>query len=470
MHIMTFLRRLLEMPMLPEPQKPVFSHLHWAVLLASLVIISSLLVLISGKAEATRGEASVLAMRAPDLGLANKATGTVTLPLTLPPAPQATQLSPAQPIVPEQAWQTVKVGRGDNLSMLFNRLGLSGQLLQDIMDLGDATKPLIRLNPGQQIRLRLDDNKQLQELVYEVQEKSLRVFREQGKLQASSVSREVEKRVRYATGVIKSSLFEAAQQAGMKDTMTLQMANIFGWDIDFAQDLREGDSFTVVYEEHYMEGERLRDGAILSAEFTNQGKTYSALRFKDSDGIFSYYTPEGLSMRKAFLRTPVDFARISSGFSVARYHPVLHRMRAHKGVDYAAPTGTPIRAASNGKVAFKGIKGGYGNTLVLQHAGKYSTLYGHLSGYARGIRQGGSVQQGQIIGYVGRSGLATGPHLHYEFRIGGAHQNPLTVALPKAEPIPAKYKTQFASQARSLVAQMALFKNGSRLAATANRP
>lgn len=218
-----------------------------------------------------------------------------------------------------------------------------------------------------------------------------------------------------------------------------------------------------------MEGERLRDGAILSAEFTNQGKTYSALRFKDSDGIFSYYTPEGLSMRKAFLRTPVDFARISSGFSVARYHPILHRMRAHKGVDYAAPTGTPIRAASNGKVAFKGIKGGYGNTLVLQHAGKYSTLYGHLSGYARGIRQGGPVQQGQIIGYVGRSGLATGPHLHYEFRIGGAHQNPLTVALPKAEPIPAKYKTQFASQARSLVAQMALFKNGSRVAA-ANSP
>lgn len=468
MHTMTFLKRLLEMPMLPEPQKPAFSHLHWAVLLTSLVVISSLLVLVSGKAEATRDEASVLAKPMADLGLANKAAATLTLPLALPPAPQTSQTPPAQAIAPEQAWQTVTVGRGDNLSMLFNRLGLSGQQVQDVMDLGEATKPLARLMPGQQIKLRLA-GQQLQELVYEVQEKSLRVFREQGKLQASSVSREVEKRVRYATGVITSSLFEAATQAGMKDTMTLQMANIFGWDIDFAQDLREGDSFTVVYEEHYMEGERLRDGAILSAEFTNQGKTYSALRFKDSDGIFSYYTPEGLSMRKAFLRTPVDFARISSGFSVARYHPILHRMRAHKGVDYAAPTGTPIRAASNGKVAFKGIKGGYGNTLVLQHAGKYSTLYGHLSGYARGIRQGGPVQQGQIIGYVGRSGLATGPHLHYEFRIGGAHQNPLTVALPKAEPIPAKYKTQFASQARSLVAQMALFKNGSRVAA-ANSP
>lgn len=468
MHTMTFLKRLLEMPMLPEPQKPAFSHLHWAVLLTSLVVISSLLVLVSGKAEATRDEASVLAKPMADLGLANKAAATLTLPLALPPAPQTSQTPPAQAIAPEQAWQTVTVGRGDNLSMLFNRLGLSGQQVQDVMDLGEATKPLARLMPGQQIKLRLA-GQQLQELVYEVQEKSLRVFREQGKLQASSVNHEVEKRVRYATGVITSSLFEAATQAGMKDTMTLQMANIFGWDIDFAQDLREGDSFTVVYEEHYMEGERLRDGAILSAEFTNQGKTYSALRFKDSDGIFSYYTPEGLSMRKAFLRTPVDFARISSGFSVARYHPILHRMRAHKGVDYAAPTGTPIRAASNGKVAFKGIKGGYGNTLVLQHAGKYSTLYGHLSGYARGIRQGGPVQQGQIIGYVGRSGLATGPHLHYEFRIGGAHQNPLTVALPKAEPIPAKYKTQFASQARSLVAQMALFKNGSRVAA-ANSP
>lgn len=463
---MTFLKRLLEIPMLPEPQKPTFSHLHWAVLLTSLVVISSLLILVSGKAEATRDEGSVLAKPMADLGLANKAAATLTLTLALPPAPQTSQIPPAQAIASEQAWQIVKVGRGDNLSILFDRLGLSGQQVQDIMDLGDVTKPLTRLMPGQQIKLRLADDQQLQELVYEVQEKSLRVFREQGKLQASSVSREVEKRVRYATGVITSSLFEAATQAGMKDTMTLQMANIFGWDIDFAQDLREGDSFTVVYEEHYMEGERLRDGAILSAEFTNQGKTYSALRFKDSDGIFSYYTPEGLSMRKAFLRTPVDFARISSGFSVARYHPILHRMRAHKGVDYAAPTGTPIRAASSGKVAFKGIKGGYGNTLVLQHAGKYSTLYGHLSGYARGISQGGPVQQGQIIGYVGRSGLATGPHLHYEFRIGGAHQNPLTVALPKAEPIPAKYKTQFASQARSLVAQMALFKNGSRIAAS----
>lgn len=470
MHYMTFLKRLLELPMLPEPQKPAFSHLHWAVLLASLVIISSFLVLISGKAEATRDDGSVLAKRAADLGLASKATGTVTFSLTLPPSPQTTQIPPPQSIAPQQAWQTLTVGRGDNLSILFNRLGLSGQQVQDIMDLGDVTKPLTRLNPGQHIKLRLDDNKQLQELVYEVQEKSLRVFREQGKLQASSMSQEVEKRVRYATGVIKSSLFEAAQLAGMKDTLTLQMAKIFGWDIDFAQDLREGDSFTVVYEEHYMNGERLRDGAILSAEFTNQGKTYSALRFKDGDGSFSYFTPEGLSMRKAFLRTPVDFTRISSGFSVARYHPILHRMRAHMGVDYAAPNGTPIRAASNGKVAFKGVKGGYGNTLILQHAGTYSTLYGHMSGFARGIRQGSPVQQGQVIGYVGHSGLATGPHLHYEFRIAGAHRDPLKVALPKAEPIQPKYKAEFSKQARSLIAQMDLFKNGSRIAAAANSP
>ncbi|MEO6697232.1 MAG: peptidoglycan DD-metalloendopeptidase family protein [Gammaproteobacteria bacterium] len=466
MHYMTFLKRLLELPMLPEPQKPVFSHLHWAVLLVSLVTLGSVLVLVSNKAEATRDEKSVLAMRAADLSPINKTSGTLTLPLNLPPLPlQTTQTSAPQPAL-QEAWQTVMVRRGDNLSILFNRLGLSGQQVQDIVDLGEVTKPLTRLNPGQQIKLRLDDNKQIQELVYEVQEKSLRIERMQGKLQAQSINQAVEKRVRYATGVIKSSLFEAAQQAGMKDTMTLQMAKIFGWDIDFAQDLREGDSFTVVYEEHYISGERLRDGAILSAEFTNQGKTYSALRFKDGDGSFSYFTPQGLSLRKAFLRTPVDFTRISSGFSVARYHPILHRMRAHMGVDYAAPNGTPIRAASNGKVAFKGVKGGYGNTLILQHAGQYSTLYGHMSGYARGIGQGGSVQQGQVIGYVGHSGLATGPHLHYEFRIAGAHHDPLKVALPKAEPIQPKYKAEFTKQARSLVAQMDLFKNGSRIAAS----
>ncbi len=466
MHYMTFIKRLLELPMLPEPQKPVFSHLHWAGLLTSLVILSGLLVLISGKAEATRDRGSVLAKPTGDLGLVNKVTGTITLPLAVPPAPHTAQITPPQPIATQQAWQTVTVGRGDNLSILLTRAGLSGQQVQDIMDLGDVTKPLTRLNPGQQIKLRLDDNKQLQELLYEVQEKSLRVFRAQGKLQASSTSREVEKRVHYATGVIKSSLFEAAAQAGMKDTMTLQMANIFGWDIDFAQDLREGDSFTVVYEEQYINGELLRDGAIRSAEFTNQGKIYSALRFKDGDGSFGYYTPEGLSMRKAFLRTPVDFTRISSGFSVARYHPILHRMRAHMGVDYAAPNGTPIRAASNGKVAFKGMKGGYGNTLILQHAGSYSTLYGHMSGFARNIRQGSPVQQGQVIGYVGHSGLATGPHLHYEFRIAGVHHDPLKVALPKAEPIQPKYKAEFSRQARSLIAQMDLFKNGSRVAAS----
>ena len=221
---------------------------------------------------------------------------------------------------------------------------------------------------------------------------------------------------------------------------------------------------SVIYEEHYVAGEKIRDGTILAAEFTNRGTTYRAIRFADETDQINYYTPEGLSMRKAFLRSPVKFSRISSGFTLARYHPVLHRMRAHKGVDYAAPTGTPIRAASNGKVIFRGVKGGYGNTLILQHAGTYTTLYAHMSRFARGLKQGGRVQQGETIGYVGKSGLATGPHLHYEFRIAGVHRNPLTVPLPKAEPILAQYKPAFTAEAQRLIAQMELLKNNNQIA------
>lgn len=426
------------------------SHRHWIALTVCVLVLGAAFGLTAPNAEATRSPA----MLHTDNGAAR-----IALPLALPAdesrSPSTAELYP---------WQTVTVKRGDTLSLIFARQGLGGKPLQEMLELGKSIEPLAQLVPGQQIKIKLDRARQLQELAYDVYEKSLRVQRVQGRLQAASINHKLETRPAYASGVIESSLFQTAEQSGMSDNMTLAMADIFGWDIDFAQDLRAGDKFTVIYDEQFVAGEKVRDGSILAAEFTNRGKTYRAMRFVDENGQANYYTPEGLSMRKAFLRTPVKFSHISSVFSVARYHPVLHRMRAHQGVDYAAPNGTPIRAASGGKVVLKGVKGGYGNTVILQHAGKYSTLYAHMSAFARGLKQGGAVQQGEVIGYVGHSGLATGPHLHYEFRIDGVHKNPLTVALPKAEPILAKYKPAFTAQVQRMIVQMDVFKTPAQVA------
>jgi murein DD-endopeptidase MepM/ murein hydrolase activator NlpD len=236
----------------------------------------------------------------------------------------------------------------------------------------------------------------------------------------------------------------------------MELAAIFGWDVDFALDIRAGDRFGLIQEELYAEdGSKLADGAILAASFTNQGKSFHAVRFTDPSGYASYFTPDGFSMRKAFLRSPVDFRRISSRFRGSRYHPVLGVKRPHKGVDYAAATGTPVKAAGDGKVVHLARKGGYGKTVILQHGGRYRTLYAHLSKYARGLKNGQRVRQGQTIGHVGATGLATGPHLHYEFLVDGVHRNPLTVDLPKADPIDPKLLPDFRTAAAPLLAQLA---------------
>ncbi|KPK40462.1 MAG: peptidase M23, partial [Gammaproteobacteria bacterium SG8_47] len=258
----------------------------------------------------------------------------------------------------------------------------------------------------------------------------------------------------------------AGQRAGLSDNLIMELAAIFGWDVDFALDIREGDEFAVIYEEHFLDGEKLRDGAIIGAEFVNQGQRYQAVRYTDPEGRGDYFTPDGMSMRKAFLRTPVEFSRISSRFGT-RKHPVLNKFRAHKGVDYAAPQGTPIKAAGDGKVIFAGTKGGYGRTAIIQHGGRYSTLYAHMSKFARGVRSGKYVRQGQTIGYVGSSGLATGPHLHYEFRVNGVHRNPLTVKLPEAAPISAALKSDFIDHADRLTRQLNAHRE-SRIALNAN--
>ncbi|MCC5869043.1 MAG: M23 family metallopeptidase [Gammaproteobacteria bacterium] len=265
--------------------------------------------------------------------------------------------------------------------------------------------------------------------------------------------RAVETRIVTAHAVINSSLFNAGRAAGLPDSVTMNVAGLFQWDVDFVLDIRQGDRFSVAYQELWRDGERLRPGTILAAEFVNRGRTHRAVRFEMDDRA-DYFTPEGRSMRKAFIRAPVDFTRISSRFNPNRRHPVLHTIRAHRGVDYAAPTGTPIKAAGDGRVIFRGVQGGYGNTVILQHGGNITTLYAHMSRFHAQVRNGTRVRQGQIIGYVGMTGLASGPHLHYEYRVNGVHRDPLTVELPPAEPVPAKYRDRFSRETAPLLAYL----------------
>ncbi|MAJ91002.1 MAG: M24/M37 family peptidase [Legionellales bacterium] len=235
----------------------------------------------------------------------------------------------------------------------------------------------------------------------------------------------------------------------------MQLVAIYGWDIDFALDIRKGDSFTVIYEEQYKEGRMVVEGPIIAAEFINKEKVIRAFRYLDNSGRNDYYNSNGEAMRKAFLRTPVDFfSRISSKFSFGRKHPVLNKIRAHKGVDYAAPMGTPIKATGDGIVAYVGKNGGFGNTIKLKHGGAYTTVYAHLHRFVKNISRGKKVKQGQIIGYVGQSGLATGPHLHYEFQIHGVHRNPLTVKLPKVKTIKKEVISEFKKSIRPMLAEL----------------
>ncbi len=359
----------------------------------------------------------------------------------------------------EPYWESVKVQYGDNLALIFKRKRLSPQMLYNIMALGEDTAILKHIKPGQEIRFLFEDG-EFEALQYDIDLTDTLYIKKLGDIySADLLGKALETKVKTASGTIRDSLFLSGKSAGLSDNMIMQMINLYGWDIDFALEVRQGDEFHVIYEERYKDGEKVQDGPILAAEFINRGKSFKAVRYTHADGHSDYYATNGDSMRKAFLRTPVEFARISSRFSLGRKHPILNKIRAHKGVDYAASTGTPIRAAGDGVVKLAARKGGYGRAIIIQHGGKYTTLYGHLSRYGRGIKRGKHVKQGQIIGYVGMTGLATGPHLHYEFRVNGVHRNPLTVKLPKAMRIPDDLMDEFKSQTEPLLSQLSSITN-----------
>lgn len=364
----------------------------------------------------------------------------------------STTPEPLAPAEPSVKWETTKVKAGDTLSTIFSQQQLSATDLAAVLAV--APKESSKLQVGQTLRWVRSANNQLQQFEMVLSPLAHHAFARdaEGNMQYELAERTADYRPLYASASIENSLFVDGMKAGIPDQVLYELANIFGWDIDFAQDIRQGDRFSLLYEEVYVDGERIGTGKILTARFYNQGRELTAVRYTDPKGRADYYTPNGQNMRKAFLRNPIDFTRISSRFSLSRKHPVLHTIvRAHKGTDYAAPTGTPIKAAGDGKIVFAGRKGGYGNTVILQHGSRYQSLYAHLSSFNRNTKVGRSVKQGQIIGYVGSTGLATGPHLHYEFHVNGVQRDPLRVDFPKAETIPASLQDDFKQHTQSLL-------------------
>ena len=362
----------------------------------------------------------------------------------------------------------VIVGANDTLERIFRKLELSVADLATLRSLPDLRRSLDQLYPGELLKFGMRDA-QLVSLERQLSpSETLQVTRDAGGFETEVIVNPLERTLRVGEAVIRNSLFQAAGDAGLSDSLALRIADIFRWDIDFVLDIQPGDRFRVIYEELSQDGKALGEGEVLAVEFINQGTVYRAIRFAhdgprgdaasgDSSGAdadFGYYTPDGKSMRKAFLRAPLEFTRVSSRFNLFRRHPVLNRMRAHRGVDYAAPIGTPVKAAGEGRVRFIGTKGGYGKVIEVQHANEVRTLYGHLSRFARGLRQGERVRQGEIIGYVGMTGLATGPHLHYEYLLRGVHKDPQKVPLPNDRPIPASLMAGFRTHAAPLLASL----------------
>ncbi len=409
-------------------------------------------------------------------GLEIQGTETQATPIVIPPVESIIQEVAAKPektvvITPEPVgpqWKEFTVQNGDNLSILFKRAGLNDRAIYELFSDAKEAKDLRHIRPGQKMSFLVEDGR-LTGLKYIISELDSLTFERSSKgFSGKQVTLKPDVKYAFRQGTIDSSLYMAGKRAGMPSPLTMEMANIFGWDIDFALDIQKGDSFKVMYEEQFLKGKKIGFGKVIAAEFTNGGKTFKAVRYTDKDGHSAYYTPDGRGMHKAFLRTPIEFARISSHFNLARKHPVLHIIRAHKGTDYAAARGTPIRATGNGKVSFAGRKGGYGNTVIIQHGQGIQTLYGHMNAFAKGMRNGARVTQGEVIGYVGSTGLASGPHLHYEFHVNGQVRNPVTVPLPKAIGIDKTELARFNETTRPLIAKLDQFKSNNRLAVAKN--
>ncbi len=348
----------------------------------------------------------------------------------------------------------VTIGRNDTLDRIFRELQLNVADLAALRNLPDVRRSLDIIRPGDVIQMTHLGG-ELKSLTRRINETAtLSVTRAEQGFSASVVENPLETAEQRLTGTVHSSLYLAVNQAGGTDRLAVSLADVFKYDIDFVNTVQPGDRFIVTHEQQWQDGGFVRDGDILAAEFVNAGRIYRAVRYVTPGGRADYYTPDGRPVRKAFLRYPVDYGRISSGYSLARRHPILNRVRAHRGIDFAAPAGTPIKAAGAGRVIFRGAKGGYGNVVELAHSNGITTLYAHISRFARQVGVGDRVAQGEVIGYVGMTGLATAPHVHYEYRVNGVHKNPARVTVPKADPIPANLMEDFRAKTGPLLARL----------------
>lgn len=421
------------------------------------------------------------------LAIAGTVVAVVFFALLLAPAQQAEAKRNIQPLTLELSekittdvavdedselpWTEIVIRKGDNLSKIFQRAKLSAADVYDVVSNSKDSKGLLRLFPGQTLSFRIDQEGTLQALKHQQNRLRATLFEREGeRFKTTHIQREPEIRQNYSTAIITTSLYNAAESVGLSQNLTMELANIFGGVIDFVYDVRGGDNFTLLYEEHYLDDEKTGNGPILAAQFTNRGETFTAYRYEYADGSVGYYNEQGISMRKAFLRAPLDFSRISSNFNLRRLHPIFKTNKPHRGIDYAASRGTPVYAAGDGRVVRAGYNKANGNYVILSHGSQYTTKYLHL--HKRGVRKGQKVKQQQIIGWVGSTGYATGPHLHYEFLMNGVHRNPRTILkkLPKAKSISGADKEKFLASISGVQMQLAAYKSHRRLAVAEQLP
>ncbi len=391
---------------------------------------------------------------------ANKAPDKTIIPIAIAATPAPT-IEPEPTLVPEPVitWSDFKVKSGDNLSRVFQRAGLNDAAVFHIVKKADNGSALTKIFPGQRLGFQLDAQGGLVALRYQKSALETVIYeRTENGYNVETVILDPERRRTFASATIDNSLFLAGEAAGMSENTIMELANIFGGVIDFVLDPRKGDKFYVLYEELYLDGKKIDNGDILAAEFINQGQSHSAYIYADEDGNESYFSRDGISMRKAFMLAPLDFTRVSSNFNMRRLHPIYKTTRPHRGTDYAAPRGTPVFAAGDGRVIQAGYTKANGNYVVIQHGDQFTTKYLHL--HKRKIRRGARVKQHQVIGTVGATGAATGSHLHYEFLVNGVHRNPRTIhkKLPKAKSLKAEELANFQEQIQPLLSQFAFLR------------
>ena len=366
----------------------------------------------------------------------------------------------------DNGWKTIQARKGDTLGSIFKREKLSQQTLLAILHANPYAKTITQIKPNQTIQIYVHDN-MLEKMIFQHGPTQLLIITLENKHYVTKIkSRTMDTHNEYISATVSGSLYATAARLKIPSKLIRQMINVFTWDFDFSKDVRAGDRFSILYEAQFIDDKLVNTGDILAVSYTHHAEHYQAVRFRTPEGSYDYFSPNGNSLKQAFSRYPIQFTHISSPFSLSRYHPVLHYSRPHKGVDLAAPIGTPIRATGDGKVVFIGRENAYGNMIKIQHSSLYTSLYGHLLRFQKGLSRGAHVRRGQIIGYVGQSGLATGPHCHYEFHVKQQPKNPTTIALPRALPIAKAQRSAFQMYASNLLASLKLYESGYHIAST----